>query len=75
MTEALPTELVSLRELARRTGKDVDTVRRWRDEEGLPVYSLGQNQQAVVWCEYESWLRARRVPTPSATFGNAESAE
>lgn len=68
------TELLSLRELARRIGKDVDTVRRWRDEEGLPVYSLGREQQAVMWGEFREWLDSRRVPTPSDTFGNAVTA-
>jgi hypothetical protein len=55
------TELVSLRELARRTGKDVDTVRRWRDRDGLPVYALGPQSQAVVWGEYLAWLRSRSL--------------
>lgn len=54
-------ELVSLRELARRTGKKLDTVRKWRDREGLPVYALGPRRQAVVWGEYVEWLHSRRV--------------
>ena len=55
------TELLSLRELARRTGKDVDTVRKWRDREGLPVYSIGPHRQAVLWDEFVAWLHSRRV--------------
>jgi hypothetical protein len=57
----METELLSLRELARRTGKDVDTVRRWRDQEGLPVYSLGPRRQAVLWAEFMTWLQSRRL--------------
>lgn len=57
----LPTELVSLRELARRTGLHVDTVRKWRDRDGLPVYALGPQRQAVVWSEFIDWLNARSV--------------
>lgn len=56
-----PTELVSLRELARRTGMHVDTVRQWRDRDGLPVYALGPQRQAVIWGEFEDWLRSRAV--------------
>ena len=41
-------EIVSLRELARRIGKDVDTVRRWRDELDMPVYDLGRHRQALL---------------------------
>ena len=53
-------ELVSLRELARRIGKDVDTVARWRDELELPVYDLGRGRQGVIWSEFVSWLGSRR---------------
>lgn len=56
----MSTELLSLRELARRTGFDKDTVRRWRDEEGLAVYDLGAHRQAVLWGEFLEWLEARR---------------
>ncbi len=55
------TELVSLRELARRIGKDVDTVRRWRDQLDLPVYDLGSHRQGVLWCEFVVWLQSRRL--------------
>jgi transposase-like protein len=54
-------ELISLSELARRIGVDVDTVRKWRDREGLPVYALGAQRHAVLWTEYTAWLNARRV--------------
>lgn len=54
-------EIVSLRELARRIGKDVDTVRRWRDQLGLPVYDLGANRQGVLWTEFVGWLEGRRL--------------
>lgn len=54
-------ELVSLRELARRTGMNIDTVRKWRDRDGLPCYRLSRRRQAVIWGEYVEWLRARAV--------------
>lgn len=60
-------ELVSLRELARRTGTHVDTVRRWRDRDGLPVYALGPQRQAVVWDEFVEWLKAHRVQNQTAS--------
>lgn len=55
------TELVSLRELSRRTGVHVHTVQRWRDRDGLPVYALGPQRQAVVWGEFVDWLKAHSV--------------
>lgn len=64
-------ELLSLRELARRTGTNVDTVRKWRDRDGLPVYSLSRQRHAVLWSEFEEWLRSRRVSAQSDTPGNA----
>ena len=57
----MTTELLSLRELARRTGFDKDTVRRWRDDEGLAVYDLGPHRQAVLWSEFLEWLHSRRI--------------
>lgn len=60
-------EIVSLRELARRIGKDADTVRRWRDELDLPVYDLGRNRHGVIWSEFLAWLESRRQNrSPSA---------
>lgn len=56
------TQLLSLRELARRTGHHEQTVRQWRDRDGMPVYSLG-GIQAVIWSEFLEWLKARRVET------------
>lgn len=67
-----PTELLSLRELARRSGVHVHTVQKWRDRDGLPVYALGPQRQAVVWGEFLEWLHARPVrndtvsPMPTA---------
>lgn len=63
----LSTELVSLRELARRTGTHVDTVRQWRDRDGLPVYALGPQRQAVVWGEFIDWLRSHPVRNQTAS--------
>lgn len=60
-SEVMQTELLSLRELARRTGAHVDTVRKWRDTEGLPVYALGPRRQAVLWSEFMEWLHSRSV--------------
>ena len=56
-----PVELVSLRELARRTGVCINTVRQWRDRDGLPVHALGPQRQAVVWGEYERWLNSKLI--------------
>lgn len=58
-----PDELISLRELASRISVNVNTVRRWRDCYGLPVYALGPRRQAVVWGEFFEWLHARQVQT------------
>jgi hypothetical protein len=52
------TELICLSELARRTGKDVDTVRKWRDRDGLRVYAVG-GLQVVLWGEFMAWLDSR----------------
>lgn len=57
----MDTELVSLRELARRTGMHVDTVRQWRDRDGLPVYAIGPQRHAVLWSEFMDWLRSHSV--------------
>ena len=60
-------ELVSLRELARRTGTHVHTVQKWRDRDGLPVYALGPQRQAVVWGEFMDWLRSHPVRNDTAS--------
>jgi uncharacterized protein YjcR len=57
----MSTELLSLRELARRTGCHVATVRQWRDRDGLPVYAIGPQRQAVVWSEFIEWLKSHPV--------------
>ena len=61
MTTPLETELLSLRELARRTGVSTREARRWRDEEGLRVYQTGRRRQAVLWGDFLAWLESRRV--------------
>lgn len=68
------TELLSLRELARRTGHHEQTVRQWRDRDGMPVYALGPHRQAVLWSEFLDWLKARRVPTRARSREVADSA-
>lgn len=68
------TELLSLRELARRSGVHVQTVQQWRDRDGLPVYSVGPQRHAVVWGEFLAWLHSHRVQTHthSHTFTASE---
>lgn len=61
-------EIVSLRELARRIGKDVDTVRRWRDELDMPVYDLGRHRQGVIWVEFLEWIGTRRQNRTSSAM-------
>lgn len=56
----LDTELLSLRELARRTSISKDEIRRWRDEENMPVYQSGKRRQAVIWSEFWEWMRSRK---------------
>lgn len=57
--------LVSLRELSRRTGLSEPTLRRLRDEGGMPVYQLGKRRQAVILDEFWVWFRKHRVNDPS----------
>lgn len=59
-------ELVSLREVARRTGVCPRTVRRWRDRDDLPVYSIG-GLQVVMWVEFSEWLREHKFRSPEST--------
>lgn len=62
MSEAIVTnELVSLRELAQRTGISQPTLRKLRDEQGMPVYKLTKRRQVVVMHEFWDWFRAHRV--------------
>jgi hypothetical protein len=56
-----PTTILSLRELARRTGMNVNAVRRWRDEQGLRVYKLDRRRQAVLWSDFCEWLQSREI--------------
>lgn len=53
-------ELLSLREVARRTGHHEQTVRRWRDRDGMPVYRIGE-RQAVIWSEFIVWVKSHPV--------------
>lgn len=57
----MDTELLSLRELARRTGASLHEVRRWRDSEGLRVYQTGRRRQSVLWSDFCNWLTERAV--------------
>lgn len=62
MTCDAPTlgELISLRELSRRTSLSQKEVARLRDEEGLPFYVLGRRWQRVLVPEVMAWLADRR---------------
>ena len=62
MTCAVPTdELVSLRELSRRTGISMPTLRGYRDREGLPVYRFDKRRQIVILSEWWAWVRRHRL--------------
>ena len=61
------TELVSLRELARRIGKNVATVRKWRDREGLPVHRIGKCQ-CVLWSQYQEWLDTKLIQNRTSSL-------
>jgi len=64
-------DLISLRELARRTGVSLREARRWRDEEGMPAYRTGKRRQSVVWQEFKEWLKSRSVANgPKVTQGS-----
>jgi DNA-binding transcriptional regulator YhcF (GntR family) len=67
MQQALKTdELVSLRELARRTGISCITLAQMRDFDGMPVYQLTRRKQLVVMREFWDWFRAHKVkPQPT----------
>lgn len=67
------TELLSLRELARRTGHHEQTVRRWRDRDGMPVYRIGE-RQAVIWSEFIAWLKSHPVQVHAKSREIADSA-
>lgn len=54
-------ELVSLRELSRRTGLSEPHLRKLRDEAGMPVYRIGLRTQSVIWSEFVAWVRSHRV--------------
>lgn len=56
-----PCELVSLRELSRRTGLSEPHLRKLRDESGMPVYRIGRRTQSVIWSEFVEWVRSHRV--------------
>jgi len=54
-------ELVSLRELSRRTGIDLKTLRGLRDHSGMPVYRITKRRQLVILGEWWGWFRAHRL--------------
>ena len=54
-------ELVSLRELSRRTGLDHKTLRDLRDNAAMPVYRITRRRQLVVLSEWYEWFRAHRL--------------
>jgi hypothetical protein len=58
-------ELVSLRELSRRTGLDPKTIRELRDRGGMPVYQITKRRQLVVLEEWWGWFREHRRPAPT----------
>lgn len=58
------TELVSLRELSRRTGLDPKTLRELRDKAGMPVYRITKRRQLVVLAEWWVWFRDHPVTPP-----------
>lgn len=62
--EGLPTEMISLRELSRRTGIGLKTLRKLRDNQGLPVYRIGKRRQTVIASEWWEWVRSHRLPIP-----------
>ena len=61
MTCATTDELVSLRELSRRTGIDLKTLRGLRDSDGMPVYRIDKRRQLVILGEFWDWFRAHRL--------------
>lgn len=62
MTSPIDTsDLLSLRELARRTGISPTTLRALRDTGELPVYQIGKRRQLVIMSEFWAWFRKHRV--------------
>lgn len=59
-------EIVSLRELSRRTGLSEPHLRMLRDEAGMPVYQIGRRRQSVIIDEFWAWFRAHRVQKQGA---------
>lgn len=51
--------VVSLRDLARRTGLSEREVRRLHREAGLPCYRIGRRWWRVITQEFEGWWSER----------------
>lgn len=55
-------ELVSLRELSRRTGLSMHELRRLRDEDRMPVYRFPhRRRQLVCLAEFRAWVRTHSI--------------
>lgn len=54
-------ELVSLRELSKRTGFGEPFLRKLRDTEGMPVYQIGKRRQTVIVEEFWAWFHSHRI--------------
>ena len=54
-------ELVSLRELHRRTGLSEPELRRLVREQGLPCYKVSKRRRVVLVSEFLEWLKGHRA--------------